>query len=554
MAVKSGVLALLYSLFLMSDAESCPNQNLTDWAGSFQPSSYPSKYAPNLDCYWLIQVSDGNLIEINFQDFAMDGDTVDNCPNDYVEVLEGSYGSTDSIKRVCGANLPFEDEYRVVRSKGSSLLVHMHTDDANQNRGFAANHQGICKVTFSTVSGTIMSPNHPDKYPNSVMCEWIIDLGPGYDITLTFHKFNLEKKDDCSWDWLTVQAGNTPDSPVVIKVCGDVLPPDIKTSGPMRIYFQTDNDNEFEGFHMTWVAEDQNECNKPESCHSNATCANTDGSYQCTCMLSYTGDGKTCQYYKASEQAPNLEDEKEPILGSELTRVLQQYVEGRALHAHSFLGLNKKDVKGVGDRAIVNDLLGSIPVLSEYAKSLESRVKERYSQKISVIGVDPESITAEQFSPEFLPPVEVSALLSYLVLETNFYTNKQFKAFKSLEAFNHMVSGFLTSVVGKVIAEATTRIHGKLACTQVKCSWILPTYVNEVPDARAKDIDFSSANKPKEKLDQKIEDLQQPQASNHAAASSSGTASASASAHAARIGAFERGNGSALCQTQPVQK
>jgi len=77
-----------------------------------------------------------------------------------------------------------------------------------------------------------------------------------------------------------------------------------------------------------------------------------------------------------------------------------------------------------------------IPVLSGYAKSLESRVKERYSQKISVIGVDPASITAEQFSPECLPPVEVSDLLSYLVLETSFYTNKQFKAFKSLEAFN----------------------------------------------------------------------------------------------------------------------
>lgn len=67
---------------------------------------------------------------------------VDNCPNDYVEVLEGSYGSTDTIKRLCGANLPYRDEYRVVRSKGSSLLVHMHTDDANENRGFAASHQG----------------------------------------------------------------------------------------------------------------------------------------------------------------------------------------------------------------------------------------------------------------------------------------------------------------------------------------------------------------------------------------------------------------------------
>ena len=229
-----------------------------------------------------------------------------------------------------------------------------------------------------------------------------------------------------------------------------------------------------------------------------------------------------------------------------------------------------------------------IPVLSEYAKSLDSRVKERYSQKISVIGVDPASKPAEQFSPECLPPVEVSDLLSYLVLETSFYTNKQFKAFKSLEAFNQMVSGFVTSVVGKVTAgkyvvrarvrhsqrmndplvniwvisekdgtilsahclgckaglaescshiasvlfylEATTRIHGKLACTQVKCSWILPTYVNEVPYARAKDIDFSSAKELKEKLDQKTEELQQPQASNHTATSSSGTASAGASA------------------------
>lgn len=90
-------------------------------------------------------------------------------------------------------------------------------------------------------------------------------------------------------------------------------------------------------------------------------------------------------------------------------------------------------------------------MLSEYAESLESW-KERCLQKISVIGVDPASIPAEKFSPKCLPPVEVSYLLSYLVLETSFYTKKEFKAFKSLEAFNQMVSGFVTSVVGNVIA------------------------------------------------------------------------------------------------------
>ncbi|PFX18199.1 hypothetical protein AWC38_SpisGene17446 [Stylophora pistillata] len=101
--------------------------------------------------------------------------------------------------------------------------------------------------------------------------------------------------------------------------------------------------------------------------------------------------------------------------------------------------------------ALKDESSEGIPVLSEYAESLESW-KERCLQKISVIAVDPASVTAEKFSPKCLPLVEVSDLLSYLVLETSFYTKKQFKAFKSLEAFNQMVSGFVTSVVGKVIA------------------------------------------------------------------------------------------------------
>ena len=52
--------------------------------------------------------------------------------------------------------------------------------------------------------------------------------------------------------------------------------------------------------------------------------------------------------------------------------------------------------------------------------------------------------------------------------------------------------------------EATTRIHGKLACTPVKCSWILPTYVNEVPDARAKFIDFHRLTSSKKSSTRKL--------------------------------------------------
>ena len=94
----------------------------------------------------------------------------------------------------------------------------------------------------------------------------------------------------------------------------------------------------------------------------------------------------------------------------------------------------------------LQSLAANIPVLSDYVKCLESHVKSRYLQKISVVGVDPASIPSDQFDPECLPQIESTDLLAYLVLETSHYTKDQFKAYKSLEAYNQMVSGFVTSV------------------------------------------------------------------------------------------------------------
>ncbi|XP_066270230.1 uncharacterized protein [Branchiostoma lanceolatum] len=53
--------------------------------------------------------------------------------------------------------------------------------------------------------------------------------------------------------------------------------------------------------------------------------------------------------------------------------------------------------------------------------------------------------------------------------------------------------------------ECWTRINGNLACTQVKCTWILPTYAKAVHYERVRDIDFTSAKRLKEKLDHKID-------------------------------------------------
>ena len=69
------IIVFIYTVLLVvypvTDAERCMSRNITDWTGTFKSPSYPLNYAPNMDCFWLLRVSEGNQIEINFQDFAV---------------------------------------------------------------------------------------------------------------------------------------------------------------------------------------------------------------------------------------------------------------------------------------------------------------------------------------------------------------------------------------------------------------------------------------------------------------------------------------------------
>ena len=84
--------------------------------------------------------------------------------------------------------------------------------------------------------------------------------------------------------------------------------------------------------------------------------------------------------------------------------------------------------------------------LSAYAQGLPSEAKIRYLEKISMIGdVDP-FVGPPGECVNVIPPVEASDLVSYLVLQTSFVTAKQFKAHKSMEAYNQFVCGWVKEV------------------------------------------------------------------------------------------------------------
>ena len=96
------------------------------------------------------------------------------------------------------------------------------------------------------------------------------------------------------------------------------------------------------------------------------------------------------------------------------------------------------------------------PGLSSYALLLPEEAKARYKEKIKMIGsFDPFVLpdSGSCVTPADLPPVEASDLVSYLVLQTSYLTTKQFKAHKSLEAYNQFVNGWVKDVHSWQVAD-----------------------------------------------------------------------------------------------------
>ena len=95
------------------------------------------------------------------------------------------------------------------------------------------------------------------------------------------------------------------------------------------------------------------------------------------------------------------------------------------------------------------------------------------------------TIPNEQFNFECLPLIEATDLPSYLVLEMSFYTKQQFKTYKSLEAYNFMVSRFITSIQGCIVSGKHV-VAGKVSHSQRMNDPLISVWVIAEKDGRVK--------------------------------------------------------------------
>lgn len=214
----------------------------TDLQGIIKSPYFPDHYPAGRTCVYHIQLPVGNLVHLEFQDFALEGSR--SCSFDFVEIRESGSENGTQISKLCGTTLPDP-----ITSTYNELWLSFKTDGSYENRGFLANYTNIpigCGGVYRDNHGIIATPNHPDFYPSTSSCSWLIRAPRGHIVRLTFTVFVVEYHFNCSYDSVEVRDTN---SALIGRFCGNRLPPTLTSSGnEMLITFTSDHNQVHEGF------------------------------------------------------------------------------------------------------------------------------------------------------------------------------------------------------------------------------------------------------------------------------------------------------------------
>uniref|UniRef100_A0A5F9DTE1 Metalloendopeptidase n=1 Tax=Oryctolagus cuniculus TaxID=9986 RepID=A0A5F9DTE1_RABIT len=214
------------------------------------------------------------------------------CWYDYIEVRDGYWRKSPLLGRFCGDKVP-----EVLASTDSRMWIEFRSSSNWVGKGFAAVYEAICGGEIRKNEGQIQSPNYPDDYRPMKECVWRIMVSESYHVGLTFQAFEIERHDNCAYDYLEVRDGTSENSPLIGRFCGYDKPEDIRsTSNTLWMKFVSDGTVNKAGFAANFFKE-EDECAKADRGGCEQRCLNTLGSYQCACEPGYElgPDRRSCE-------------------------------------------------------------------------------------------------------------------------------------------------------------------------------------------------------------------------------------------------------------------
>ncbi|QQP36002.1 Cubilinlike [Caligus rogercresseyi] len=102
--------------------------HLISMEGSITSPGYPLPYHSRAECIWDIHVAESSKIEIVFTDLELE--MGNDCPHDFVEIIDTSSIGRDSLGRFC------ETRPSSIISSGNSLRIRFRSHTGISGRGF----------------------------------------------------------------------------------------------------------------------------------------------------------------------------------------------------------------------------------------------------------------------------------------------------------------------------------------------------------------------------------------------------------------------------------
>uniref|UniRef100_A0A3Q1MEG4 Inactive serine protease PAMR1 n=1 Tax=Bos taurus TaxID=9913 RepID=A0A3Q1MEG4_BOVIN len=126
---------------------------------------------------------------------------------------------------------------------------------------------------------------------------WKDSSGPHLSPVLTLSSsrivmLSLEFDYMCQYDYVEVRDGDSSDSQIIKRFCGNERPAPIRSTGSsLHILFHSDGSKNFDGFHA--IFEEITACSSSPCFHDGTCLLDSTGSYKCACLAGYTG--KHCE-------------------------------------------------------------------------------------------------------------------------------------------------------------------------------------------------------------------------------------------------------------------
>uniref|UniRef100_A0A672P7U1 Inactive serine protease PAMR1 n=1 Tax=Sinocyclocheilus grahami TaxID=75366 RepID=A0A672P7U1_SINGR len=118
-----------------------------------------------------------------------------------------------------------------------------------------------------------------ESYPNNAHCEFMM--------------LSLEFDHSCQYDYVEVRDGESLNSRVIGRYCGNERPPPIKSTGnSLHILFISDGYKNFDGFFA--IFQESSECISSPCLHDGTCIVDSSHSFHCACLAGYTG--KRCEH------------------------------------------------------------------------------------------------------------------------------------------------------------------------------------------------------------------------------------------------------------------